>query len=131
MPARVTWGEAGMIEVESERELREALGRLCELALTEGPFIAELRLQNGDMLGIGLGRPESVVAYLPGTGMPPYYHAESSGDHRLDQALTFDLAGETTEFPSSQAVPVERAKDALVHFFETGQLAPFLEWVED
>jgi hypothetical protein len=128
--ARLTRGEADLVEIETVHDLEDELNRLSDAAASTRPFIVELTLDNGDMLGIGLGRAESVVTFLPATGMPPYYHARGIASSN-EPTLQFDLAGEPTEFPGTQGVPVEQARRALVAFLETGRRAEFLAWVED
>ena len=130
-PARLRWGESNTVELRSIEDLEKLLSDLSRAA-RDCPFIVELTLANGDMLGVGLGRDTGIVAYVPRSRMPSYFHAAAATDPVADGGtVQFELAGEATEFERSQTVPIESAEQALRYFFESGRLAPFLTWVED
>jgi Immunity protein Imm1 len=123
----LNWGE-NEVAVGSVQELDALLDRLTVEAEQDTPFMVALSREDESTLSIGLGRPESVASYVPGSLEPPYLVSRGKGDG--DGPVEFFFGGQMTEFPPTSAVPVEAARDALRVFFETGELSPDLDWEE-
>jgi immunity protein Imm1 of predicted polymorphic toxin system len=116
------------VAVGSVQELDALLDRLTREAQAELPFVVSLAREDGSTLSIGLGREESVANYVSGSWDPPYY--VSRGDPDRTGAVEFVYSGEMTEYPPWSAIPAEDAREAMRHFFTTGELSPKLEWAE-
>ena len=93
------------------------------------PFLATVVLGNGDGLAIGLGDDETVLAFVAGTGDPPYY--VSRGPRETDEPpLDFLYGGEWSEFPRRNAIPVALAREGMRTFVLEGRLPDFVGWEE-
>ena len=126
---RLRWTPDGDgTEVATVEALDALLDRLSAEAEQGRPFMVELTAGNGNLVSMGLGRPESVLSYTPGSLDPPYY--ASHGGRAGDEVMAFDYAGEPTEFPIRQALPMSAAREALRRFFVTGTLPDNIEWEE-
>src|SRR5262245_58894307 len=79
-------GSAGQLE-----ELLRGIAARCDR-----PVMASVRRRDGDVLCIGLGRPYSVLTYVPGDDNPPYF--TSVGNLAPDEAAWFDYHGQPSEF---------------------------------
>ena len=123
----LNWGENEVV-VSSVQELDALLDSLTVEAEQDTPFMVALSREDESTLSIGLGRPESVASYVPGSLDPPYLVSRGKGEG--DGPVEFFFGGQMTEFPPTSAVPVEAARDALRVFFETGELSPNLDWEE-
>ncbi|UWZ58376.1 hypothetical protein Daura_20655 [Dactylosporangium aurantiacum] len=130
MRAKITWrsGEAGVV-VTCDDELRQALADVERDAARE-PLIAEVTLDGGDSLSIGLGREVSVLSYVAASGNPPYFSSQGSSRVRDGKGVVFYYYGHWSEFPASAAVPIEDAVQAVRYFCRYGGLSPQLQWVE-
>ena len=127
MSGRLEWGEDAEREVGSVEELDRALGEL-ESGAAEDPFLVELFRDDGASLSLGLGRPLTVLDYVPPGLDPPYLQSHSPG--ASGESLWFRFRGDLSEFPPDAAVPLEIGRGALRHFLESGQLSPALTWRE-
>jgi hypothetical protein len=125
MAATLTY-HGGTVEVSTVDEL----GALVTKAQAEGrePSILELVIDSGAAMSIGLGREMTVLGFVPGSLDPPYY--ASLGDLAADGFIEFAYGGQFTEFPLSQAIPLEVGIDALLDFFVTGTLSQAVTWQE-
>jgi hypothetical protein len=124
---RLRWTPDGdATEVATVEALDALLDRLSAEAARGRPFMVELIASNGDLLSMGLGRPRSVLSYTPASLDPPYL--ASHGGQAGDELLVFDYAGEPTEFPVGQAVPMSTAREAFRRFLVTGTLPDTIEW---
>ena len=128
--AKITWrsGEAGVV-VTCEDELRQALADV-ERDAARQPLIAEVTLDGGDSLSIGLGREVSVLSYVAESGNPPYFSSQGASRVPDGKGLVFYYYGHWSEFPPSAAVPVEDAVQAVRYFCRHGGLSSQLRWVE-
>jgi Immunity protein Imm1 len=113
----------------SLQELDALLDRLTAEAEADLPFTVALARGDGSTLSIGLGRPYSVLDYVHGSHDPPYFISRGDGEGR--DPIAFVFGGEMTEFPPWSAIPVDDARKALRVFFETGELSPEIDWVEN
>jgi Immunity protein Imm1 len=116
------------VAVGSVQELDALLDRLTVEAENDRPFMVALAREDGSSLSIGLGSDESVASYVSGSYDPPYY--VSRGDPDRAEPIVFH-SGEMTEFPPWSAIPLEDARQAMRHFFETGELSPGIDWAEN
>jgi Immunity protein Imm1 len=124
---RLRWTPDGdATEVATVEALDALLDRLSAEAARGRPLMVELTASNGDLLSMGLGRPKSVLSYTPASLDPPYF--ASHGHQASDQLLVYDYAGEPTEFPVRQAVPISAAREGFRRFFVTGTLPDTIEW---
>jgi hypothetical protein len=124
---RIEWGEDGQAEVASVEDLDGVLDELTDQAL-EKPFMVELISPNGDSLAAGLGLDESVLSWVPGDQNPPYY--ASKGDGAAEGTVVFHYRGDWSEFPRWSAVPRGEVREAMRHFFATGEMPRNVEWKE-
>jgi hypothetical protein len=125
---KLIWGEGEEAAVVDVDELDALLDRLTLEAEHGRPFIAELVADDGSTLSIGLGRPLTVVNYVPASLDPPYF--QSMGRNGSDDALVFLYGGEWSEYPPRSAVPMEQARRAMRQFFKTQSLPDAVEWEE-
>lgn len=130
MRAKITWrsDDAGLV-VTSDDELRYALSEAGHDAARQ-PLIAEVTLDDGESLSIGLGGEVSVLSYVGASKNPPYFSSQGSSRVRDGEGVVFFYYGHWSEFPPSAAVPVEDAVEAVRYFCEHGKLSPQLSWVE-
>jgi Immunity protein Imm1 len=124
----LNWAQSE-VAVGSVQELDALLDRLTIEAENDRPFMVALAREDRSSLSIGLGRDESVASYVSGSWDPPYYI--SRGDPGRAEPIAFHYSGEMTEFPPWSAIPVEDAREAMRHFFTTGELWPELDWAEN
>ena len=125
----VGW-ERNEVVVGSVQELDALLDRITAEAEAEDlPMLAVLGREDGSTLSIGLGHPYSVLSFVDGSHDPPYYI--SRRDEERTEPVKFVFSGEMTEFPPWCAIPTEQAREAMRHFFETGELSPRLDWAEN
>lgn len=125
----VGW-EQNEVVVGSVQELDALLDRItAEAEAADRPMIAVLGREDGSTLSIGLGRPYSVVGFVDGSYDPPYFI--SRGEEERSDPLAFVFSGEMTEFPPWSAIATEQAREAMRHFFGTGELSPEVDWVEN
>ena len=127
MERLLTWEDQEVV-VHSVEELDERLDELAAEAASRLPFMVSVVREDGSSLSIGVGRPESVASYMPGSYDPPYYL--SRGDGGRDTPVEFVFGGEMSEFPPWSAIPADAARDAARVFFETGELSPKISWEE-
>lgn len=102
----------------------------CLLRYSEGePQMIFLQAPKGDDLTIGIGGPLAYIQYTQASGDPPYLAArgESSSWHEF---LEFDAGGTATEIPIALCIPLERAIEIAVCFFEHGHIPDDIEWVQ-
>jgi hypothetical protein len=128
--AKIKWrdGEDGHL-VTCEDEFRHALAE-AEQDAARLPMIAEVTLDDGDCLAIGLGREVSVLSYVGASKMPPYLISQGLARARDGEGVVFHYYGHWSEFPPPAAVPVEEAVDAVRYFCEHGELSPLMNWAE-
>jgi Immunity protein Imm1 len=124
----LNWAQSE-VAVGSVQELDALLDRLTVEAQNDRPFMVALAREDGSTLSIGLGSDESVASSVSGSWDPPYYI--SRGDPGRAEPIAFHYSGEMTEFPPWSAIPVEDAREAMRHFFTTGELSPKVDWVEN
>jgi hypothetical protein len=87
-----------------------------------------LRAQGPAAPGIGLGRPETIAVFIPeDTLVPPSIHAVGSAQG----TIVFQYGGEWSEFPRSEVIAMETGREAMRHFFSTGELPNAIEWEAD
>lgn len=124
----VTWSE-------QERPVESVVGvdlLLDELHLlfrgTEPTLVSIELIGIGDSLSVGLGCDLSVLNYVRGDQNPPYY--TSVGELDADEVISFRFGGELSEYPVKNCIPVDRAREAVKHFCNTGKLMPDIAWEE-
>lgn len=130
MRAKIKWRahEDGRL-VTCDEEFRHAFAEV-EQDAARRPLIAEVTLDAGDSLSIGLGREVSVLSHVGASGNPPYFSSQGHAQARDGEGVVFYYHGHWTEFPLSRAVPVEDAVEAVRYFCKHGELSPLLDWVE-
>jgi hypothetical protein len=128
--AKIKWrGDEDGHLVTCEEEFRHALADAQHDA-ARLPLIAEVTLDDGDCLSIGLGREISVLSYVGASKMPPYFSSQGSARLRDGEGLVFRYCGHWSEFPPSAAVPTAEAIDAVRYFCEHEKLSPLMNWTE-
>lgn len=128
--AKIKWrdGEDGCL-VSGDEELRHALAEAGQDA-AQLALIAEVILDDGACLAIGLGREISVLSYVDATKLPPYLSSQGSARARTCDGVVFHYYGHLSEFPRSAAVPIAEAVEAVRYFCRHGKLSPLMNWVE-
>lgn len=124
----VGWGESGEARVSSVTELDILLDRLSSEYRGEQAVLVELTLPSGDALSVGLGHERSVLSFVPGDGLPPYF--VSRGGRPDGPGLVYSYYGRWTHFDETHLVTSDQARDAVRFFFAHGRLSRALEWVE-
>lgn len=126
--ARVTWDNEERL-VASIGDLDALLDELHAEAVRGQPILVSVeRSDNADSLSIGLGRDVSVLNYVSATGDPPYF--STCGGPLEDRTVHFMFMGDWSEFPLKNTIPLEAARRAMRHFWQTGALSPDVEWEE-
>lgn len=82
---------------------------------------------SGQVLSIGAGRPQSVLAFQASLD-PPYY--ASRGDQAHEGDIWFIVGGENTQFPARSAIPVDKARRALADYLRDGERPEAIDWDE-
>lgn len=90
----------------------------------EKPMIVEVIDAGGNSLSIGLGRDKTVVHLVPTAG--PYL--ASVGDVNAPGASVFYFQGEWTEVRQSQLITLSAAREAVRHWYLTGELTSDVQW---
>lgn len=123
--------------VRSTDELDGLIDQLERIADQAAPFIAELVAPNGASLGIGLGRPETVLAFKASPTGPPYYLSRNSecigskDTGQVDASISYSYQGEFTEFSRESCLAPADGRAALREFFvKQGALPTVIEWDE-
>jgi hypothetical protein len=125
---RLAWGVDDARELASVEDLDRALEEL-ELHAVHDPELVVLVRDDGASLSLGLGRPVTVLDYVPGNRGPPYFRSVSSQPAR--ESLWLRFAGEPSEYPPDAAVPIAVGRRAFRHFLCTGELSRELSWAEN
>jgi len=131
MAPSLEWGVDGRVAVGDVEELKRLLESLRQQAGRTEPFVVELFLDSGDALGMGLGRPVSLLCFVSASKEPPFFI--SRGDPALTPGdyVVFSYGGEPTEFPATAAISSDSALSAMIEFFETRKLPESIGWVID
>ncbi|GIF24009.1 hypothetical protein BJ973_004621 [Actinoplanes tereljensis] len=119
-------GESAFVTAASVRSVLVELDR----SAVAFPFIAEVVIENGDSLGIALGRVKSVLNFVSASKKPPYLASEGRSPAAGDGVVRFDYFGSATEFPSWQEIPMSDAMDAVCNFVATGVRPDSVAWTE-
>jgi hypothetical protein len=128
-PMTLAWGTDGSAAVETVEELDRELDKLTREAERDDPFVAELVSPEHGTLSIGLGRPETVLSYVPASQDPPYYASRGAGG--TDGYVEFFFQGSLSEYPRESAVPIDVGREAMRRFFERPHALPAnVEWQE-
>jgi len=126
---RLRW-ENHSVSFTSCEEVEEFLDRLEKEVLGQVPVLVQIENESTrDTLKVGVGGPQSVLDYVPGSLDPPYY--ASLGDIGAQGSLMFRFQGEATEIPAKNAVARDLAREAVRFFCATGKRSPALEWDVD
>jgi len=125
---KATWAERPEVAIGTVEELDRLLDRIQQENIPS-PVLVTVELQSsGDSLSIGLGRNESVLNFVSGSGNPPYW--SSVGEHEEDEAVGFNFMGELSEIPLRHLIPLDLARQALRDFVRTGKLSQIVKWEE-
>ncbi len=119
--------------VGSMAELDALLDRIDVLRRDEfRAGMAEVVSPKGDILGIALGRAQSVLHWIPVGGEPDDDLTSVGSDDAPEGTFKAELpesaATAIVQFPSSALIPMEYAQGAVKQFFETGTLPDGIHW---
>jgi hypothetical protein len=120
---RVCHKRDGYFVARSLSELDAELDRLTAQC-HEKPMIVEVIDAGGNSLSIGLGRDKTLVHLVPTAG--PYL--ASVGDVSAPGTSVFYFHGEWTEVRQSQLIPIPAARNAVRHWYMTGELTSDIRW---
>lgn len=94
--------------------------------------MAEVVSPKGDILGIALGRPESVLHWIPVNGGPEddltSVGSNDAPENTFHVQLPESAATAIAQFPLSALIPIEDAQAGVKQFFETGALPDGIRW---
>jgi hypothetical protein len=125
---KIKWDASPETTVHTIEDLDRVLDRLHQ-ECTAAPVLATVELPScGNSLSIGLGRAESVLNFVSGSGTPPYW--SSVGEHEKDEAVSFNFMGELSEIPLRHLIPMGVARQAVREFVQTGRLWHKVTWEE-
>ncbi len=124
----VGWGQRGEAVVATVAELDRVLDELTERHWGEDAVLAEVSLPIGDALSVGLGHERSVLSFVPGTGLPPYFISRGPTEH--GDGLAFYYYGQWTHFDERNLISLGIAREAVRQFVRTGNLANSVPWEE-
>ena len=125
---KARWAEKPEVAIGTVEELDRLLDQLQQENIPS-PVLVTVELQSsGDSLSIGLGRKESVLNFVSGSGNPPYW--SSVGEHEEDEAVGFNFMGELSEIPLRHLIPLDLARQAVRDFVRTGKLSQIVKWEE-
>jgi hypothetical protein len=123
----VEWGAEHQELIESLDQLDQLLDTIA--AQESPPQVAQVTREHAGTLGIVLGGERSFLHHVPVHVEPPY--AASAGDETKDEPFVFYIDGtHPTEAPWSATIANDAAREAMRHFFLTGELSPAIHWVE-
>jgi hypothetical protein len=120
--------EMGSIEVQTFDEVVNYLDDLWNRYYQhiEHPVILFLYQDNGDRLGIGLGRVHSTVICVNGSDEWWY----SVGDEMAEGTAVF-LCPDWTEIAAARLVPYSTALLALREWMEHGRMTDAIKWTDE
>jgi hypothetical protein len=125
---KIKWDASPEATVQTIDELDRQLDRLQQDCIA-APVLATVELlSSGDSLSIGLGRAESVLNFVSGSGDPPYW--SSVGERKEDDAVGFNFMGELSEIPLRHLIPIDMARQAVRDFVQSGKLSARVKWEE-
>jgi len=126
---KMNWGIDETSTASSIGELDELIDRLDVRASSSGvPIMVEILHKNGRLLAVGLGREESVVSFFEREMRPSY---TSTVDPERDGTITFEYAGEPSEFWLGMAIPIAAAREAIRQFARDGDRPTNILWDKD
>ena len=123
---RVTW-EGHTERAESIEDLEGLLDRIAADYPGDRAVLATLtREDTGDSLKIGLGRPDSVLEFMPSSLEPPYFASVGLAQDEGTEVFHYD--GEWTEIRRRNLIPTEDARRAARRFFLTSERPSEVAW---
>lgn len=125
---KIRWDSSHETTVHTIEDLDLVLDQL-QKGSTAAPILATVELpSSGDSLSIGLGREESVLNFVSGSGDPPYW--SSVGKYEEEDAVIFNIMGEFSEIPLRHLIPMDAARQVVRDFAQTGKLSDKVTWEE-
>jgi hypothetical protein len=94
------------------------------------PFICKLEGENGYEILIGVGNTHGCIQYARSDGEPPYMVTVLSRGDDIGEYREFRLGNELTQVPERRCLPMERIKEVVAYFVETGERSPNVLWEE-
>lgn len=118
------------VGVASSEDLEELLLNIDARARTAGrPEMVQLKiLITGSYLMVGLGAHVSVLSYVSGSQMPPYWVSDSGGDE--SGVLEYEFGGQPSEFDARSGIETAMAIRACREFCGYGDLPDNVAWEE-
>lgn len=112
--------------IQNAGQLAFELRKYAALRL-QRPFVAQLKGISGS-LAFGIGQDQTVLSHIPLNGDPPYH--ESRGNAKRDGVVVYFFDESWTEFGGDAMISWQLAIEALMEFYETGQLSQKVKWAE-
>lgn len=125
---KARWAEKPEVGIGTVEELDRLFDQLQQENIPSPVLVTVELPSSGDSLSIGLGRAESVLNFVSGSGNPPYW--SSVGEHEEDEAVDFNFMGELSEIPLRHLIPLDLARQAVRDFVRTGKLSQKVKWEE-
>ncbi len=119
--------EENRFEIPNAEKLRQYLHEFHQHA-QQKPVIVTLNAPDKSCLAIGLGRDLSVLNYIAPGGWPALHVV---GDEANDGVIDYMCFGQFSQIPARNTIPIDRAIEAAVEFFNSGKLAEALQWEND
>jgi hypothetical protein len=114
--------------VSNDKDLLILLERLRH----REPFLFELVGENGYKLQMGLASLVGCVQHSRSDGEPPYLMALApNGDNgERKKCINFLMGHTATPVSKRYCVPIDLLRAIAVHFLQTGERSPIVEWEE-
>lgn len=120
------WNYDSKMEIHSLAELDGVLDHIASEIGNGMGFSVEFSMNENTCLLITLGADKSHVEYFQKDGRPPVIPA--CGDVSEAGSLTFLHRGEPSSVLLKSCVPVERARQAMRDYYQTGERPASLNW---
>ncbi|KAB8140647.1 hypothetical protein F8S13_23130 [Chloroflexia bacterium SDU3-3] len=123
----VMWDEDNKVEVKSVEDIKILMDQIFNISQGELPISIEMYLDEQKSMYIVIGSNRSPVGFICNADNPLMLGAYSS---HLEGAgyFTFNHRGHYSVVQMEYTIPVDDAKMALLHFFETGNPKDGIVW---
>lgn len=126
-----TLGEVKHFSLESRQFSICEVDRLRELLIhyaTGSPQMLYFEAPSRDALSIGIGGPTATVLFIKASKSPPYLSVKGTSN-TWNESIEFDMGGTPTPIRLPFCIPVEKAIEISVYFFNHGRIPETEEWV--
>lgn len=123
----ISWSVNGSRTFSGFSELEEIIN---ELEGCKDPILADIVIENGDIMSIGIGGgDDTVLTFMSANLDPPYFH--SLGQCDSDEYIVYFYYDEWTELPRNTLIPKAVAMGAVAEFVNFGRRSDKVKWEMD